>query len=91
VQRVSLVNKGPLLNQLVLTTAILAAPFIAWLYSAEAGLVVMAVALSAGSFVLTGALDVSPEHMHRWVRLGIVVNLTLAAACLALALWLLLR
>jgi hypothetical protein len=80
-----------LLNQLVLTTAILAAPFIAWLYSAEAGLVVMAVALSAGSFVLVGAIGVSPEHMHRWVRLGIVVNLTLAAACLALALWRLLR
>jgi len=76
---------------LVLTTAILAAPFIAWLYRAEAGLVVMALALSAGSFVLAGALDASPGHMHRWIRLGIGVNLTLAAASVALAAWLLLR
>jgi uncharacterized metal-binding protein len=84
-------SKGPLLRQLVLTAAILAAPFIAWFYSAEAGLVVMALALSAGSFVLAGALDASPGHMHRWVRLGIVVNLMLAAACVGLALWLLLH
>ena len=85
------VRKGPFLRQLVLTTAILAAPFIAWLYRAEAGLVVMALALSAGSFVLAGALDASPGHMHRWIRLGIGVNLTLAAASVALAAWLLLR
>ena len=76
---------------MVLTAAILAAPFIAWLYRAEAGLVVMALALGAGSFVLAGALDASPGHMRRWMRLGIGVNLTLAAACLALATWLLLR
>jgi uncharacterized metal-binding protein len=76
---------------LVLTAAILAAPFIAWVYRAEAGLVVMALALSAGSFVLAGALDTSPGHMRRWIRLGIGVNLTLAAASLALATWLLLR
>jgi hypothetical protein len=84
-------TKGPLLRQLVLTAAILAAPFIAWLYRAEAGLVVMALALSAGSFVLAGALDASPGHMRRWIRLGIGFNLTLAAACLALATWLLVR
>jgi uncharacterized metal-binding protein len=85
------VRKRPFLRQLVLTAAILAAPFIAWLYSAEAGLVVMALALNAGSFVLAGALDASPGQMHRWIRLGIVVNLTLAAACFALSIWLLLR
>ena len=84
-------SKGPFLRQLVLTAAILAAPFIAWFYSAEAGLIVMALALSAGSFVLAGALDASPRQMHRWVRLGIAVNLTLAAACVGLAMWLLLR
>jgi hypothetical protein len=84
-------TKGPLLRQLVLTAAILAAPFIAWLYRAEAGLVVMALALSAGSFVLAGALDASPGHMRRRIRLGIGFNLTLAAACLALATWLLVR
>ena len=84
-------SKGPFLRQLVLTAAILAAPFIAWVYRAEAGLVVMALALSAGSFVLAGALDTSPGHMRRWIRLGIGVNLTLAAVCLAVATWLLLR
>jgi hypothetical protein len=84
-------TKGPLLRQLVLTAAILAAPFIAWLYRAEAGLVVMALALSAGSFVLAGAIDASPGHMHRWIRLGVSVNLSLAVACVALATWLLLR
>jgi len=89
-QRVSRVSKGPFLRQLVLTAAILAAPFIAWVYRAEAGLVVMALALSAGSFVLAGALDTGPGHMRRWIRLGIGVNLTLAAVCLALAIWLLL-
>ncbi len=84
-------SKGPFLRQLVLTAAILAAPFIAWVYRAEAGLVVMALALSAGSFVLAGALDTSSGYMRRWIRLSIGVNVTLAAVCLALATWLLLR
>jgi hypothetical protein len=79
------------LGRLFLATAILAAPFIAWLYRAEAGLVVMALALGAGSFLLAGALDSAPARMHRWLRLGIGVNSALAAACMALALWLLLR
>ena len=87
----SRVSKGPLLRQLILTAAILAAPFIAWVYRTEAGLVVMALALGAGSFVLAGARDASPGHIRRWIRLGIGVNLTLAAACFALAIWLLLR
>jgi hypothetical protein len=76
---------------LALATAILAAPFIAWLYRTEAGLVVMALALSAGSLVLADALDATPKQIHRWLRLGIAFNLTLATACLGLAIWLLLR
>ena len=51
----------------------------------------MALALGAGSYLLAGALDATPGHIHRWLRLGIGVNLTLAAACVALAIWLVLR
>ena len=75
----------------LLAAAILAAPFIALLFRTEAGLVIMAVALSAGSFLLTDALGVTHGQFHRWLRLGIGVNLALATACIALAVLLLLR
>ncbi len=84
-------TKGPFFRRQVLATAILAAPFIAWLFGAEAALIVMALALSAGSYLLAGALEATPGHIHRWLRLGIGANLVLAAACGALAIWLLLR
>jgi hypothetical protein len=90
----SLAIKGSGLGRLraaFLTAAILAAPFIAWLFRTEAGLVVMAMALCAGSSLLAGALGATPGQFHRWLRLGIGVNLALAAACVALAVWLLLR
>jgi hypothetical protein len=74
-----------------MAAAILVAPFIAWLFRAEAALVVMALALVAGSYLLAGALEATPGHFHRWLRLGIGANLTLAAACVALAIWLVLR
>lgn len=74
----------------LLAAAILTAPFIAWLFRAEAGLVVMAVALSAGSFLLADALGATPVQFHRWLRLCIGVNLALVAACLVLVVWLLL-
>jgi uncharacterized metal-binding protein len=85
------VTRGPFLGRQILATAILVAPFIAWLFRAEAGLFVMAVALGAGSFLLADALDAMPKQIHRWLRWAIGVNLTLAAACMALAIWLLLR
>jgi uncharacterized metal-binding protein len=69
----------------------LAAPFIALLFRTEAGLVVMALALAAGSFLLADALAATSRQFHRWLRIGIGVNLVLAAACVALAVWLLLR
>jgi hypothetical protein len=74
-----------------LAVAILAAPFIALLFRTEAGLVIMAIALSAGSFLLADALGVIHGQYRRWLRLGIGVNLALAAACIALAVLLLLR
>jgi hypothetical protein len=85
------VTKGPFFGRPILATAILAAPFIAWLFSAEAALIVMALALGAGSYLLAGALDAAPRHLQHWLRLGIGANVVLAAACGALAIWLLLR
>jgi hypothetical protein len=73
------------------SVAILAAPFIAWLFRAEAGLVLMALALGAGSFVLVDALEATSGRIHRWVRLAIGVNIALAVACVVLAISLLLR
>ena len=84
-------TKGPFFGRQVLATAILAAPFIAWLFAAEAALIVMTLALGAGSYLLAGALDAAPRHVQRWLRLGIGANVVLAAACGALAIWLLLR
>jgi hypothetical protein len=69
----------------------MAAPFIASLFGAEAALVVMALTLGAGSYLLAGALEATPERMQRWLRLGIGTNLMLAVACAALAIWLWLR
>jgi uncharacterized metal-binding protein len=88
------VSKGSDLGRLraaLLAAAVLAAPFLAWLFRTEAGLIVMAVALTAGSFLLADALEATPGQFHRWLRLGIGVNLALAAACVALAVWLLQR
>jgi hypothetical protein len=74
-----------------LAAAILAAPFIALLFRIEAGLLVMGVALCAGSFLLADALRVTHGQFHRWLRLGIGVDLALAVACIALAVLLLAR
>ena len=75
----------------LMATAILAAPFIALLFRIEAGLVVMATALSAGSFLLSDALGATPDRLHRLLQLAIWVNLAVAAACMAVAAWLLVR
>jgi hypothetical protein len=74
-----------------LGAAILAAPFMALLFRTEAGLIVMAVALCAGSFLLADALRVTHGQFHRWLRFGIGVNLALAIACIALAILLMVR
>ena len=85
------VTERPILGRYALTAAIMAAPFIAWLFGAEVALVVMALALGAGSYLLAGALETTPERVQRWLRLGIGANLMLAVACGAIAVWLWLR
>ena len=84
-------TKRPLLGRQLLATAILAAPFIAWLFGGEAALVVMALTLCAGSYLLAGVFDAAPSHIRRWLRLGIGANVMLAVTCLGLAIWLWLR
>jgi hypothetical protein len=69
--------------------AILAAPFIAMLIRVEAGLIVMAVALGAGSLLLREVLYAVSDNVRGWLRLGMLVNVALAVACLGLAVWLL--
>ena len=73
---------------LMMAMAILVAPFIAMLIRVEAGLIVMALALGVGSLLLREVLDTVPVRTHRWLRLGMLVNVALAAACVGLAVWL---
>ena len=71
--------------------AIFVAPFIALLYRAEAGLVVMALALGAVSLLLQDAIGTAPRHAQSRLRLVLGFNVLLAVACSVLAGWLLLR
>ena len=71
--------------------AIFVAPFIALLYRPVAGLVVMAFALGATSFLLHGAVDLAPTRARRWLHLVLWFNVGLIVACTALAAWLLIR
>lgn len=71
--------------------AILAAPFFALLYRAEAGLVVMAIALGATSLLLREAMDVAPEHARPRLLLVLGFNVVLIVACVSLAVWLVVR
>lgn len=70
--------------------AIFVAPFIALLYRAEAGLVVMALAIGAVSLLLRDAISEAPRQSRIRPRLVLGFNIVLAVACLALAGWLLL-
>ena len=71
--------------------AMFLAPFIALLYRAEAGLIVMALALGATSLLLHGMLDGAPLRTRRWLRLLVAVNVLLALICLLAAGWFLVR
>ena len=76
------------LGALVLSAAVFLAPFIALLYNVAAGLIVMATALAAATFLLLEAVSVAPDHARRWLRLAVAVNLGLATACALAAIWL---
>jgi hypothetical protein len=72
---------------IVLAAALMAAPFLALLYSPAAGLGVMAIALGASVSLLLEVRDAAPVRVRR--RLGFVVGLdvVLALACAAAAVW----
>jgi hypothetical protein len=71
-----------------LTIAIFAAPFLALLYGLASGLVVMAAGLVAASYLLRNAGATTWLTARGWLRAALIVNLTLAFACLLAAVWL---
>lgn len=75
------------LGAIALSAAVVAAPFIALLYNIVAGLIVMAAALAATTYLLAEAVSAAPGHTRRWLRLTVAINLALAAACVAAAVW----
>jgi hypothetical protein len=81
-------QRGRRFGAAVLSAAIFLAPFLALIFSAEAGLAMMAAALGATTWLLAEAISAVPDRARPWIRLAIAVNLALAIACLALAIWL---
>jgi hypothetical protein len=73
----------------MLAVAIFIAPFIAWLFAVEAGLAVMCVALLATTVLVREAASTVPVRAQSWLRIAVGVNLFLALACAAAAVWLL--
>jgi hypothetical protein len=72
---------------IILGVALMAAPFLALLYSPAAGLGMMAIALGASVALLLEVRDAAPARVRR--QLGFVVGLdvVLALACAAAAVW----
>jgi hypothetical protein len=79
---------GPRLLPIVLSAAMVIAPFAAWLFAPEAGLAVMAAGLCALAYLLRLALAETDASIHFWLRLAMAADLLLAAACLGLLVWL---
>jgi hypothetical protein len=76
---------------IVCATAIILAPFLALLWSVEAGLTLMTVALTACGLLLKGATAGAPQRAHRWIQVVIAANLVLAGACAVALVFLLTR
>lgn len=71
--------------------AIILAPFLALLWSVEAGVALTAFALTACGLLLRGAMAGAPQETHRWIRIVVVINLVLAVACAVALIYLLSR
>lgn len=67
----------------VCAIAIFVSPFLALLFSVKAGLTLMSIALLASAFLVREAMAGAPEATHRLLRILVVVNVSLAAACAA--------
>lgn len=75
----------------LLAAAIFLAPLLALLLRVEAGLLAMAVALTATALLLRDAAPDAPRQLHQPLRLLVGVNLALAVACLVALAWLVVR
>lgn len=75
---------------MAMAVAMVAAPFLAYVYSAVAGLVVMAVSLLTTAVLARGLTDAVPAAVRRWLGVAVAVNVALAIACLVAVGWLML-
>ncbi len=73
---------------LALSLAVFVAPFLALLFSLEAGLGLMAAALLALTYLLREAAASAVPEARARIRLIVKFNLTLAAACIGAIVWL---
>jgi hypothetical protein len=73
----------------LLALAILAAPVLALLYSAPAGLAVLAIGLFILAHVLYGARALLEPQALRPITALVCLNVALGVACMAAAVWLL--
>ena len=80
--------QGPRLLPIVLSLAMVIAPFAAWLLAPEFGLAMMATGLLTLAYLLRLALAETNPTVHSWLRLAMAADLLLAAACLGLLVWL---
>lgn len=71
----------------IVAAALLAAPFLAWLYSPAAGLVVMAIALMAAAYLLIQVQNSAPPALRRAVRVVLGFDIILVLTCLFAAAW----
>jgi hypothetical protein len=79
------------LTYIACAAAIILAPFLALLWSVEAGLALMAIALTACGLLLHGAKAEAPQRLQSLIRAVVMANLALAGACAVALVYLLTR
>lgn len=72
---------------IIVSVALMAAPFLALLYSPAAGLTMMAMALGAAVFLLLEVREAAPLRLQRPLRLVVGIDVALSAACALAAIW----
>jgi hypothetical protein len=77
------------LGPVVLAVAIFISPFLAALFRIEAGLGLMAIALTVTAWLLREALEGAPEGAHRPLQLVVALNIAMALVCAAALVFLL--
>jgi hypothetical protein len=72
---------------IVMSVALMAAPFLALLYNPAAGLAVMAAALGASISLLLEVRDVAPARIRGVLGIVVGFDVALAIACVFAAVW----